>query len=372
MEASPLRFTNTQVDLPFEDYYLDTKLNIIRHGLILEHSDSQPFSYKDPSITFDPIAKIWHMYVTKGHNGWGDEKPCLKVGHFTAANIEGPWQEAEGIDLNNFSGPGVCAPAVDYQNGKFYMYIQQTWDKPGGHILWGTSEDGERFKFEGCAVTSVPDTSEAGVYDAAVRILKGTAYLIYSGFPFPYRDSSGMEYTGIHGDIYIARSMEGINYGGQWEKVKPILKHEDVPFHNDHTEPDREWGLEGGDIIELSDGSILLAGVAFLKKGQWGYRQRVFVAHAPSPEGPYRTLGILSHPSNDWGANENGHPCLVRHAGRIYVGIQVKKDKWNIGLVSLSEEELLNLVKNSKTPEHQEARTQSISLPTQVPSLGTL
>jgi hypothetical protein len=338
---NPQELINPQLtDFAVEDLYIDSKINVVRHGLILDKPDFYYCGQKDPSVAFDPKNKLWHLYFTNTHSGQG----C--VGHLTSKNIEGKWQEEKPLDLGEFNRCGVEAPGVDFSNGRMHLYIQETHDSPNGNIYWGNSEDGYNFEMKGVALTSDEGTREAGIYDAAIKTINSVAYLLYSAFPFPYVDDDGNRFDGIHGDIALARSLEGSNYGSAWEKLGCIISHEDVPFHNQHDDPNREWGLEGGDLLELKDGSVLLIGVCFLKYAEPCHRQRIFVAHAKNMVGPFRIIGLLTNPCNDWGARENGHPCMVKQNGRIYIFTQVLTSDWRLGLLSVDEEELLNFLNN--------------------------
>lgn len=232
----------------------------------------------------------------------------------------------------------MCAPGVEFRDGKFYLYIQQNWHKPDIHILWGESENGTNFICKGIALESVAGSQEGGIYDAAVRVLNGQPYLLYSGFPFPYITGEGEKISGIHGDIYLASSQDE-KMGGGWAREGKILGHHEVPFQNQHSHPKYEWGLEGGDLAELIDGSILMAATSFVQDETPGCRQRVFLAWAEKPQGPYQTLGILTNPCN-WSSRENGHPTIVRHDGQIYVFFQTYTTKWRLALASLPESSL--------------------------------
>jgi hypothetical protein len=100
------------------------------------------------------------------------------------------------------------------------------------------------------------------------------------------------------------------------------MGHDDVPFHNRRGCEGYEWGLEGGQLAELPDGRSLLLGVCFLPVGAFGARQRVFVAVADRPTGPYTLVGPAIDPVAYGRPGENGHGAVVVHDGRVYLYFQ--------------------------------------------------
>jgi hypothetical protein len=63
-----------------------------------------------------------------------------------------------------------------------------------------------------------------------------------------------------------------------------------------------------------------MSAVSFLPDGAPGSRQRVFLAAAPTPRGPYRILGLPLAPlQGDWDGGENGHAALVVDGDRLVV-----------------------------------------------------
>ncbi len=244
--------------------------------------------------------------------------------------------------MDGITGHGIAAPGVEFYNNRFWLLIQQEFSRPNGNIYTYSSTNGYNFTYEEIALKSIPDSVEAGIYDAAVKTVSGDLYLMYSGFPYPYKDMNNTAYAGIHGDIYLAKCGNVDNTQSEWTRIGSIIKHEDIPFHNGHTAKNREWGLEGCDFIKLEDKSILLTGVCFLKNGRRGHRQRIFVVHAASITSNFKVIGILSNPINDSGATENGHPCMAKVGQDVMIFIQFYKDKrWQIGSLVINETELL-------------------------------
>lgn len=104
-----------------------------------------------------------------------------------------------------------------------------------------------------------------------------------------------------------------------WLRPHAILEQEHVPYHNDPDSHFFEWGLEGGKIDQLADNLYLLIGVCFLPKpaGSEGRRQRIFLATARSPIGPFVPVGLPFAPTTPRG--EIGHPDTIIHENHISV-----------------------------------------------------
>jgi hypothetical protein len=247
---------------------------------------------KDPCPVFD--GRRWHLF------GTGCGRPeGLEILHCTAPSLDGPWTELEpavivGTDLiRNQAAPGVIA-----EGRKLHMFLQHDFNILGGAIEHLVSVDGGRtFVHADTSIASLPGTTEAGVYDPDPAVIDGRRYLVYSG----------MSVIG-QPDLFVARSTTG-SWSGPWERLGRILSHDDVEFHNQIDDDDYEWGLEGPQLTELPDGSVLLTAVCFLRGAPAGHRQRLLLAVADAPEGPYEVLGPIVEPTD--GVGENGHGTAV-------------------------------------------------------------
>jgi hypothetical protein len=237
--------------------------------------------------------------------------------------------------LHDVIGDGLAAPGMVYEKreGLLHMFIQtdfRSLDTRVEHLI--SSDGGDNFFHAGTVLKSIPNSDEAGIYDPHPAIIKNKAgqaefYLAYTGVP-----------KISHGDIYLAKS-KSQSWLGPWERLGPILKHEDVPHHNAHDHPDYEWGLEGAQLLQLPNGKILLNAVCFLPEGPRGTRQRVFFALADTVRGPYKTLGVVLEPSHeDWESGENGHSTAMIHKGKFHLFYQARSKQeqnyWRYGLAT--------------------------------------
>jgi len=272
---------------------------------------------KDPCPVFDGTE--WHLFGSAGtvnNETW-------KIFHATAPQIEGPWTQHPQIDLG-LVGSGVAAPGVVFEDGTFHMFIQTEFMLPGGTCEHLVSPDGFGWKRQGTALSSVPGTAEDGIYDPHPALIGGEKYLAYAGMA---------RFTGApQPDVYLARSCSG-TWSGPWERLGKILDHDEVPHHNPRGHADYEWGIEGPQLVELSDGRVLLNATCFLPEGQRGSRQRVFFAIANSVLGPYRTVGPVLDPA---GAGENGHSTVLVNGDEITLFYQSRvpgtNHRWRYGL----------------------------------------
>jgi hypothetical protein len=208
-------------------------------------------------------------------------------------------------------GPALCAPGVVADGDLLHLFVQETYNLLGGTIRHLVSDDaGVTFRAASVALTSVPGTTEAGLYDAHPGAVGGAKYVVYAG----------MGRVG-EPDLHLARSASG-TWHGPWERLGVVLGHDDVACHNPRGCDRYEWGLEGGQITELPDGRTLLSAVCFLPDGDHGTRQRIFLAVADRPEGPYEVLGPVLDPVRYAVGGENGHGCTVVDRGRVYLFFQ--------------------------------------------------
>ncbi len=335
---------------------LKNKLHFERKGLLLK---SEIYWHtKDPCPVFD--GKTWHIFGSGGRTG----AEIWHILHATADNPEGTWLEQEASILEVVEGPHVAAPGVIYDPGEklFHMFIQREFMQLGGTVEHLFSEDGRRFRFSDTSLTSLPGTSEAGIYDPHPAIINGKKYFI----------SSGMERV-ARPDLFLAESESG-SWNGPWVRKGKILAHEDIFHHNQHTHEDYEWGLEGSQLIQLPSGNLLLNAVCFLPEGRRGERQRVFFAAAKNVTGPYYTLGPIIEPFGEqqkpenWESGENGHAAGIVHNDLLYLFYQSRafshRSRWCYGLAAFEINEVERLVAEAlKSPVFEIAPDTKITTP---------
>lgn len=286
---------------------------------------------KDPCVVWDEITQVWHLYGSGGSTiteQW-------KILHATARTLEGPWNEQPPVILSGITPtPHTCAPGVVKDKNGFHMFLQTEFMGPEGKIYYLHSQDGQTFSYVNVAITALPNTDQASMYDPHPAIVsnhgKTAYYLTYSAGP-----DTGYGRP-VHGDIYLAKSISN-SWNGPWERLGQILNHTDVPHHNQHEYEDYEWGLEGAQLIQLSDKKFLLNVVCFLPQGVRGTRQRVFFALSRDPKGPFRTTGPVLDPlPNDFESGENGHAAGFVHENKLHLFYQSRplspEAKWRYGL----------------------------------------
>ena len=257
---------------------------------------------KDPCVV--KLDGRWHLFATGCKDGFQYD-----VVHAVAPRPTGPWTMLPPADVVGAEGPSLCAPGVVVEGDVLHLFVQESYNTLGGSIRHLVSTDaGGSFHAADVALTSRPGTSEAGIYDAHPGEVGGTKYLVYAG----------MAHVG-EPDIHLARAR---SWGGPWERLGIVLGHDDVDCHNPRGCPAYEWGLEGGQIAELPDGRTVLTAVCFLPYGDHGSRQRILLAVADSPEGPYDVLGPALDPIRYACGGENGHGTTVVDGGRLHLFFQ--------------------------------------------------
>jgi hypothetical protein len=272
---------------------------------------------KDPCPVFD--GERWHLFGSAG-SVIGEE---WLIFHATAPTLHGPWREERPIRLP-IDGSGVAAPGVVFEGGTFFMFVQTEFMKPHGVVEFLTSGDGFHWTHVDTALRCRPGTEEDGIYDPHPAIIGGERFLVYSAMPrgFPPKP-----------DIFLAKSKTA-SWHGPWQRLGKILDHADIEHHhNPRNHPDYEWGIEGAQLLELPDGRVLLNATCFLPHGSRGERQRVFLAVADDPVGPYRSIGPVIDPPE---SGENGHSTVLLHGSDIVICYQSRlkstSHSWRYGL----------------------------------------
>jgi hypothetical protein len=323
------------------------------------YTNSKYRDTKDPCPVFD--GKLWHIFGSGGsvlNEDWS-------ILHATAEDISGPWIEQESLVLPQVTGGAVAAPGVIFDNNIFHMFVQTDCFHLNGTIEYLTSTDGFEFTYQNTALYPLLETRqlaedmitsseaqhltrhpEIGIYDSHPAIIDGEKYFVYSGMAEVGRP-----------DIYLAKSTTNL-WQGPWERVYsphtygPILVHEAVIHHNQHTFAEYEWGLEGAQLIQLPQGLILLNGVCFLPQAQRGRRQRIFLAVAENVLGPYTTVGpLIDPPAYGWDSGENGHAAGLIHELDLLIVYQARPldGPWRYGLLTINLELLEQYLKKFLT-----------------------
>ncbi|MBX4210502.1 hypothetical protein KW783_00830 [Candidatus Parcubacteria bacterium] len=275
---------------------------------------------KDPCPVFDGL--MWHLFCTAVDR----KSRQFVVLHLKSESLTRQWSSSV-CKIQGITGSGICAPGVIYSDSKFHMYIQNEYCRPGGHIVHLASSDGNTFVAVDTILQAVLDTDHAVVYDAHPAEIRGHKYITYSASREVGKP-----------DIYLLKS-ESETWNGPWEKCGTILTHEDVPHHNSRSHKNYEWGLEGSQLIQFSEG-ICLSGVCFLSEGVTGSRQRIFWAFASHISGPFKTAGGIFGPTGDgWQSGEVGHGAGIVVNNSLHFFYQARRagahSPWSIGIISV-------------------------------------
>lgn len=274
---------------------------VVAHGAIYE-----PRRYpdvKDPSPVYD--GDRWHIF------GSGCGVPQgVEVMHLSAPAVTGPWQEEPrpvlvGVDrIKSQAAPGMVA-----EGRRLHLFLQEHFNVLGGRIEHLVSENrGVTFVRTDTALKSRARSGELGIYDPDPAEVAGERYLTYAAMALVGQP-----------DLYLARSGSA-SWDGPWERLGCILDHAAVPDHNQRGTADYEWGLEGPQLLELpGSGAVLLTAVCFLAAHPRGHRQRLMLALADRPAGPYVVLGVAVPPSGTGGTGENGHGTAVLEDGLVHL-----------------------------------------------------
>lgn len=320
---------------------------------------------KDPCICFD--GTTWHIYGSGGDT-FREEWEIL---HATAPSIEGPWTEVEPARLRGVEGPHVAAPSVHYDpdDKMFHMVVQKDFMNVGG-LAYLASADGTIFTKMRTLVAPKGGV-EAGMYDPHFSVIGSKKYLAYASMPeFVSRQDPtdpNRTYRFPQPDIYLAKSVSD-RWSGFWKRQKAILRHEDIAWHHNAREhPDYEWGIEGPQLLELTDGHILLNATCFIEQGRRGTRQRVFFAIAKDPTGPYQSLGPVLPTSltefPEWENGENGHASAVVQGDELYLFYQARSqavvepkeaNPWRYGIAVFSIPELIRIYREEVEARERE------------------
>jgi hypothetical protein len=307
------------------------------------YEQSQFKDTKDPCPVFD--GTTWHIFGSGGNV----REERWKILHAIAPLLEGPWIEGDPVVLEGLTGDHVAAPGVyfDQQQSCFHMFVQTDFLATNGTVEYLTSKDGKVFTRINTALISMPGTEEAGIYDPHPALIKGEKYLVYSGTPRVLKHDHF--YISMP-DIFLARSTSN-SWDGPWKRCGKILDHHSIAeHHNQQDHPEYEWGIEGPQLIELPNGSILLNATCFLPSGKFGTRQRTFFALADTVKGPYRSLGpVIQENLHEWESGENGHAAGVLEGTQLHLFYQARSksyedahaNNWRYGIATFDISPLL-------------------------------
>lgn len=293
---------------------------------------------KDPCPVYDG-----HQYHIFGSGGdvRNEEWDIL---HARSMSIDGPWHECESVKLNGLSGKRVAAPGVVYdeQDGLFHMFVQTDFTTQDSSIDYLVSKDGESFDKVEKILTPSEEDKEIALYDPHPVTAGEEKYIVYSA------TTPGEERFVPRPDIFLAKSTSA-TWKGPWKRMGKILDHMDIAeHHNRKDDPMYEWGIEGPQIVMLSNGGFLLNATCFMPGGMFGTRQRVFFAMAHDIQGPYRTIGPVIHPQGEreeWESGENGHAAILKKDKSVYLFYQgrsksnptVVENNWRYGIAEFEE-----------------------------------
>ena len=291
---------------------------------------------KDPCPVFD--GKLYHIFGSGGDVRYEE----WKILHATAPRFDGPWTEEESVVLNGLAGKKVAAPGVIYEeeNSLFHMFVQTDFTTSDSSIEYLVSKDGKVFDRVETVLSPSELQKEIALYDPHPAVFKNEKYIVYSA------TEPEIDFFVPRPDIYLAKS-ETDSWKGPWKRLGKIIDHEDIAdHHNRKDDPIYEWGIEGPQLVPLSNGQLLLNATCFLPKGAFGTRQRVFFALADTIEGPYHTLGpVLSEELDTWESGENGHAAILRDKGKLHLFYQgrskehrsVTENNWRYGIATFNE-----------------------------------
>lgn len=111
-------------------------------------------------------------------------------------------------------------------------------------------------------------------------------------------------------------------------------------------------GIEGGQLIEMPNGSVMLNAVCFLTESEYappGKKQRFFIAMANSIEGPYTVMGpVISPTLRGWESGENGHATAIIENGELKFFYHARANKgknprWRYGIAGVPIQSIIDI-----------------------------
>lgn len=307
------------------------------------------FEIKDPTVIQMPDG-TWQMYASVGTS----VTQSWFIGHFEAQHPAGPWQELEPVKMIGVEGSEVCAPQVLFDDSTgtplWKMYVQTTCFHENGVIAVAQSTDGTNFvglpepAMTQDRVPPSPNTPPVvGLYDVAI------SEYTQNGKVYECMMFSGYRRIGC-GDLYMSVREKSV-VETKWDTPRLILAQEDVPYHNNPGSLNFEWGLEGAKLVQLAENAYIMIGVCFLEKGHEhrGTRQRVFLAAAETPFGPFTPISLPLEPTKyESGQGENGHPDTIDLGSSIGILYQERTGDgkpWHLRYTEIGKDQLQNMVR---------------------------
>ncbi|HEV8510555.1 MAG TPA: galactokinase family protein [Gemmatimonadales bacterium] len=237
---------------------------------------TSPLAHPEKTATHKDAFRVcfggkWHIYGT-GHETKDPTNPPpghrphrgSVLFHLVSDHQAGPYVELDPPLLLGKFPPGIYeAPTLVAEGETLHMFAQTTYYRLAGTIEHFVSNDGHHFTWRNTALRSIAGGPQAGVYDA------DAAWLPIGGRTRPVLTYSGFSRDGGRDDrpdpcVFMAVSDNG--WDGPFVHGRaPLLADADVPWHNSHdpANPFYEWGLEGGQIMAMPNGTYLLLAVAF-------------------------------------------------------------------------------------------------------------
>ena len=288
-------------------------------------ADARYPELKDPCAVHD--GSRWHLF------GTGCLEQGVEVFHAVAESLDGPWEALPSVDVASLAGSCIAAPGLVADGEILHMFVQTEFNQLDGVVEHLVSDDlGQSFSHARTALTSDAAAGEAGIYDVHPCEVAGERYLVYSAFSVIGQP-----------DVHLARSASG-SWEGPWDRLGPVLRHEQVWCHNQRGTEAYEWGLEAAQLVELPDGRVLLNGVCFLPGQEPGTRQRLFLAVADRLGAPWTVLGPVLEPPGGETGGENGHACVVVDGDELVVLYQersLEDPRWRLGSLRARIEDLV-------------------------------
>lgn len=279
----------------------------------------------------------------------------VHIGRFAAAHPSGPWQSLGAVQIKGLEGNDICAPCIlhEAQDGQplWRMFVQTECFREDGIIAEAISTDGIHFQAASMPVMTKDDIPSGGfpvvgLYDVAL------SRITQDGAEFDCMTFSAYRRLGC-GDIYSSVRKRGLP-DAPWSRPVLVMAQENVPFHNQPSSINYEWGLEGAKLVQLKQDLFLMVGVCFLDRdvSHQGTRQRVFFGASSSPFDICRAISMPLDPfTYEDGQGENGHPDTIDLGPAIGILYQERagyNKPWHLRYTEISKNALCNML---QTPQ---------------------
>lgn len=255
------------------------------------------------------------------------------------------WDSEGKMKIKGYQpGPRFCAPGVIMQDDILHVFAQSDCFQLGSTIEHFVVDGNPMLmRYQGTAITSNPNTSQAAVYDSdpfAFTDPNGNNKfgLLYTG----YRDFAN--YKPQEGAIFAAAAS---SLNGPWKKLeRPLLTEEDIPGHVG-VKNNGEWCIEGGGITCINDFGqspwFLLHGVMF-GKGEPMNVQRAFLAASKRLEGPYVFITDLPPIGKNFGETGHGSMALEEETVVFYHQERFERGNWHYSKTVFNQNALFQYI----------------------------